>query len=333
MIDQVWRDVLAQAGVTVETVDATHVRLRHGGSSKIVLLREFRRPLHSSQLPPAPNEPTLLVLPRATQRMIDAAVRDGWYVVTDTGALAVRLGTHLLERHPRSTAAEGPARTRGPASWATFAIARRLLAAPAMTQRELAERCGLSQSRVSRLASRLVNAGLVEQTAGQWRPSDWDTLLDWWLRTYPGAAGTASYWYSLDDPATQTVKALTVLQTAPAAHPVISGDVAADLLAPWRRPTSTIIYTKIGAPLENAGFIAVGTPDKASLALRAPADPGVWLPTPWIVGDHLAVADPLQVLHDLTVVPGSDRTEAAHLLREALRTTHRISWQQAVTGA
>lgn len=328
-----WREALERAGVTVETVDAAHVRLRNHGDEQVMLLKELPHPISPSQIPRPPREPALLALPRATPRAIAAAGASGWFVVTDTGALALRIGTHTVEQKSTPLAPPPMSRRPGPISWATFSVARRLLAGPAATQRELARRARVSQPKVSRVLGRLAEVALGERTADGWKPAEWDALLDWWLSTYPGPGGTSSYWYSLDDPTTQVTKAAKLLGRDAGATPVISGDVAADQLAPWRRPSSAVVYAKIGAPLGEAGFVAVSSAAEASLILCAPVDPGVWLPARWTVNSDLDLADPLQVVYDVAVGAGSDRDEAVERLRQALRGPLRARWQAAVTGS
>lgn len=324
-----WREVLAQAGVTVETVDAAHMRLRAGDREQVVLLREIPYPIAPSQVPARSGEPGLLVLPRTTPHVIEVAAEHGWDVVTDSGMVSLRIA------RDRSVQAQGvrtPRRTprrRGPAPWATFTVARRLLAAPASSQAELAARSHVTQPKVSRVLATLGELGLVERAAGEWRPSDWERLFDWWLANYPAPGGVTSYWCSLDDIATQARKAVQAIP--PHAQPVVSGDAAADMLAPWRRPNRSTIYARTGAALAEAGFVAVGSLEEASLVLCAPADPGVWLPRSWVVRNGLSVADPLQIAYDIARGPDSDRAEAVEHLRSALQRQLASSWGESVT--
>ena len=320
----VWIDVLARAGVTVETVDADHVRLDDGATSAVFRLRRASSVV-PSRVPSAPEEPGLFVTPRVSARTAEALAAAGWSVVTDVGQLAVRLDDRWITPEPQPTVPTQPGATqRGPTSWALFTVARRLLAGPPSTQEDLARRCGVSQPRVSRLLARLHADGLVVRTPHGWAPVDWDALADWWLARYPGPGGVTSYWTSLDPPTVQAAETLLALNATDPDNAVLSGDVAADSLAPWRRPVSSVLYVRTGRPLP--GLVPVGTPDEATVTVCAPADPGLWLPSPWQArGHHLA--DPLQVLYDLS--PGTDRAEAATQLRHALRTTHLDRWQAA----
>lgn len=144
---------------------------------------------------------------------------------------------------------------------------------------------------------------------------------------YPGPGGVTSYWISLDDPATQTRKALEVLGD----ETVVSGDPAADALTPWRRPSTSTLYVRRGVSLAPAGFVPVASQAEATLTLCAPKDPGLWLLTPWIVAG-LPLADPVQIVYDVLIGQGSDRDEATNHLRDALNATLRARWQAPVTG-
>jgi hypothetical protein len=151
-------------------------------------------------------------------------------------------------------------------------------------------------------------------------PVDWDALCDWWLANYPGPGGVTTWWSGLDAPLVQA--AATVRSLGAEARPVLSGDVAADLLAPWRRPALAVVYARSGADLADAGLTPVPSSEGATLTLVVPEDPSVWPTEPvtreWD-GAQLAVADALQVLYDLQGSPGPDAAEAAARWRAQLR--------------
>lgn len=326
-----WQDVLAEAGVTVETVDAEHLRLRTADEEGVFRLHRLDRAISSSQLPPPPEEPSLLALPRATAKTVEDARRAGWDVVTDAGLVSLGLGSIRLER-PAAEATVGAWKSQpGPTPWATYTVARRLLAVAPVTQAELAKLAGVGQPKVSRVLGKLRDAALVERAAEGWRPADWDALFDWWLANYPGPEGVTSYWYSLDDVATQTARALEVLAAVAGAGAVVSGDAAADRLAPWRRPETLTVYVRAGASLASAGFIPVGSATEATLSLTAARDQGVWLPRRWASGG-VPLADPLQIAYDVSMSAAADSDEAVDQLRGALRTKHARAWRVAAGG-
>src|SRR5680860_147178 len=349
-----WRSTLAEAGVTVDVVDPNHVRLvSHADDgadvrvgSLLVQVKAFRYPITPSQVPPAPESGAgLLILPSATVALLRTATSRGWSVVTEDGTADVRIG----DRHVQSARAQregalfgGPARQsgRGPISWPRWTIARVLLAAGSLPlpQSAAAQLLGTSQATVSRAIATMEREGLVHtalSTDVRRISADWDGLLDWWLQHYPGPGGTDSYWYSLDDLRTQARKAVAELErTSPTAEPVLSGDLAADYVAPWRRPASVTLYVRNSTPLDHAGFVSVASPEGATLIVRAPKDPGVWMPAQWVLEEQtrLLLADPLQVLHDLMHAAGPDAAEAAAHMRSKLRTDLREMWAKSRLG-
>ncbi len=346
-----WRTTLADAGVTVDVVDADHVRLvDHAddlrAGSVLVQIKAFRYPITPSKVPPAPEGGAgLLIVPSATRALIQTARARGWSVITDDGTADVVIGERRVQRAPDE--GDSPARQsglsgRGPISWPRWTIIRVLLATGTLPlpQSDAAQLLGTSQATVSRAISTLERDGLVRTTesANHKRvvePTDWDRLLDWWLQHYPGPGGTDSYWYSLDELRSQARHAVAELGRASStADPVLSGDLAADYVAPWRRPASIVLYVRHSAPLDHAGFVSVAGPQEATLVVRAPKDPGVWMPTEWPLEEEteLRLADPVQVLHDLMHAAGPDSGEAVAHLRVKLRTDLRKIWAMARLG-
>lgn len=358
LISKVW-DALNNAGVSVRPIDAQHLELRHGSRVEQVLTQAFPRGLHPSDVVAIVNryrEPGLLVLPAATAEVRSTIERAGWsWLVTDAkgthGVLwfdgeAVTVGGDRKE--------EPPARGPGPIPWGTLTVVRRLLDQPVATQKVLAALSHVSQPRVSQVLDALVDRQLVARRGRGWVICDFDRLLRWWLDNYPGPGGISTYWYGVGSPRDQAQAALrllaTVVDATPAAHRqkapedtpvgVLSGDVAADLLAPWRIPTRAVIYARTGADLTDIELTPVTAQD-ATLELIVPQDPGVWPsasshpPGPAGPGGDAVraaqdepstpIADPLQVLWDVLRTPGSDSSEAAAHLWRTLREHNRAA--------
>lgn len=323
-----WRTVLADAGVATEALDVDHVRLSDGDVTGTFQVRTFRRPLLPSKVPASIDEPGLLIAPSASPGTLERAVDAGWSVVTDSGTLTLKLGARTISEAPQRGSDPGTPRRRGPVPWGTFTLVRRLLACSPVHQTDLARQVGMSQSRVSRVLAELSSENLVERDKGGWSPRSWDGLLDWWLAHYPGSGGTVGYWYAANDAITQVRDVLGVL-TGAGIRVAVSGDVAADVLAPWRRPTKASFYAERGVSLEHAGFVPVTSEAEASLILCVPRDPGVLLPRDW--SEHgIPLADPTQIFHDLH---GSDAPEAADMLRASLRERYAPRWREAVMVA
>ena len=315
----VWMEVLADAGVDVLPADADHVELRSTAGHGLFRVRRLDRPLKPSAIGPAPSRTSLLVAPRATRAAVAEAERQHWSVVTDAGAVAIRFpGNRWIRRDAAPAQPPAGRRTRGPTPWGLLTVVRRLLEHAPLTQVALARQSQLGQSRVSQLLKPLAAQQLVGRTARGWAPSDWARLCDWWLANYRGPGGVTTYWYSLDDVPTQAAKAVQV--QAATGRVAVSGDAAADLVAPWRRPVQAVVYAERATELSHAGWTATDAA-AATLLLVNPKDPGVWPVQPLAaehVNDALPLADPLQVLWDLTRAPGADAGEAAARCRALL---------------
>ena len=319
----VWTEVLLGAGLDVLPLDPEHVRLQTPVGPMTMRLQHRPRPVSSSQLPSAPARNTLLHVPRISEKTMRTAEASGWSVVTDDGHLSLLLENgSRIRRQPMSSNAAAARRSPGPPQYGRFAVVRRLLEDGPQRQTRLASEVGISQSRVSRILMPLWERALLKRTPNGWAPTDWDALCDWFLSTYPGPGGVATYWYSLD-PAPVAAGAAVDAARAAETRAGLSGDVAADLVLPWRRPHHAVVYAERGVDLTAAGFTPAISPQDATLTLVVPKDRGVWPPRPWTpdpAHPHIELADPLQVLYDQHTAPGPDADQAADRWRSALRT-------------
>ncbi|QHC57721.1 hypothetical protein [Rathayibacter sp. VKM Ac-2760] len=98
---------------------------------------------------------------------------------------------------------------------------------------------------------------------------------------------------------------------------LLSGDSAADALAPWRIPTFAVLYAESSLPLESAGFAETDSPE-ATLRVVVPADRTIWATAAaWYPSGR--TVDPLIAAWDLRQSGGSDADEAVdRLLDEEL---------------
>jgi Crp-like helix-turn-helix domain len=351
LIDTAWRAVM-DAGVQVLPVDARHVELRRGRRSARVRLHVSSRVLNPSDIADLAGryrEPGLLVVPAASAAVLHAVEQAGWSWLT-TGTRDVRgvlrLDGRAFPVGPTDDADRGrAARSRsGPVPWGSLTVVRRLLLEPPTTQQTLAASAGVSQPRVSQTLAALAEQQLVRRREDGWVVRDFDGLLRLWLEAYPGPGGISAYWYGLDSPREQAL-AVTRQLTGLTADSrrrryqeelaaVVSGDLAADLLAPWRTPARAVIYARVGADLTSAGLTPTGG-EEATLELVLPQDPGIWpLKDSWWSPSRveagvrearqrdeapLPIADPVQVLWDVRRAPGPDSDEAAGRLWQLLR--------------
>ena len=323
LISAAWQ-ALQDAGVDVVPADSQHVELHHSGYQVRVTLHPSARPMKPSdvlKLVGRHREPGLLVVPSATTAVRRHVERAGWswVVSSPTGVRGVlRLGQHVVPVGEEAEAADETRLRPGPVPWGGLTVMRRLLFRPPATQTQLADLAWVTQPRVSQTLKLLTERAVVRRTPAGWAVQDVDALIQQWLDTYPGPRGIATYWYGLDPPLEQAKAVVSLL--ADGGSTAVSGDVAADLIAPWRVPVRAVIYARTGADLAAAGLSTAG-PEEATLELILPEDPGVWPDVP-VQRQDLPVADVLQVLWDVRRAQGPDSGEAVERLRQYIVGEH-----------
>jgi hypothetical protein len=200
----------------------------------------------------------------------------------------------------------------------TAAVVRLLVAADhPMTGVAIASTVGISQPRASQVLRLL---GDVVRPSEEGYVGQRARLLDLYRRhARPALVEPERYWYSTRPTAEQIDRVLT-LAKASAARVALSSDLAVDLLAPWRHPTLTILYSDVDLPLDDARFVPAQGRGDASIVTRWTSDRtlltafGRW---PGEV-DHIPLTDPTQQWADLLDLGGDDRSEAADRLRRAI---------------
>lgn len=324
---------LLQAGITIHPTGPDTVELTHpDGTSPPARVHVQRR---SAALSPSHlrrdlvTDHLLIVVPSASPAALRAADEAGVSVIatraTDHhpalgGHIVFPTGTVMLD--PPAAVIEMPPPRRGKSPWGTFAVLRQILAGTAAGQVEMADLAGISQGRVSQTLSQAVERGLVRRVPGgghaRWVPNDWDELASWWSANYPGPGGFTTFWFGLSDVVQQARSVVDALART-GVRTAVSGDVAADVLAPWRRPGRAVLYADVlggsrGLDLALADLTPAGA-DEATLELIVPEDRSVW-------GRATAgfiLADGMQVLWDVARAPGSDTDQAVSALRRVLR--------------
>jgi DNA-binding transcriptional ArsR family regulator len=265
----------------------------------------------------------LLVAPFVSQTLGVALTGQGWSWADAQGDFDLR-APGLLLRQRRAVTPPKPVQTTLPRGSGSFAVIRALIRFGEGQQEEagtttLAAQAGVSQPRASQVLSRLRDHGLVERVEhGRWRPNR-QALLDRFMAEYRGPGGSEWYFYTLDAPADVAVGAARSL-----GHQVaLSADVGPDLIVPWRRPSTVILYVKRVPDMNGLGLELVDAQGRhdANVIVRMPADRSVF-PVPALVaelhGVEIGLADPSQMLWDLDDLGGADRAEAAGRLREWL---------------
>ena len=104
---------------------------------------------------------------------------------------------------------------------------------------------------------------------------------------------------------------------------VVSADVGPDLIRPWRRPSEVILYAQDLVDAARLGLVQAHGRHDANVVVRMPTDRSVF-PVPALVaevqGVEVGLADPSQMIWDLSDLGGADRSDAAAELRTWLLT-------------
>lgn len=310
-----WMTSLVGADVEVASIQSDYLVLRHAGQTRAFHIHSRSRAPRLSELARPATPDAILVTPSLTPSAETRLRRLGWSWVTDAGQLHLRFDDHVVDMAvpPKTWQRTPRPKQLGVRGTGTFAVLRRLLLQRRWRQVELAAATGVTQARVSQILKLLKDEGIAIRDGDGWGVADWNRGLETWLSSYPGPRGVTTYWSGLDDVWTNTLTALGGLPD----EAVVSGDVAADLLAPWRQPRVATIYVPAMDSLARTGLVAVTAPDDGTVAVCVPADRSVWPiePIERTFRDRtLHVADPLQVLVDVAHETDADSPAEAERL-------------------
>jgi len=323
LIPQVWVD-LAEHDLAVTLPDAHHVILTGPTGEQTYLLRILTRPPGPAQVARAASDasgaqlPGLLIAPKASPAAQHAALRAGMSLLLAPDSIGQPTRGHLFtptgDLLTLNDTPAPPAR-RGRRPWATIAIATYLLEGNAFTQDDLAERAGVTQPRTSQVLHALQR--WVQRTDRGWTASNTAGLTQW-LAAQPPPGRTATTWLGLDDPAPTATRVAAWLSARHVGY-AISGDVAADLLAPWARPTHALLYVEQALDLTPLG-LTPAPPDAATLELVVPDDPFV-LRDARPLASGLVTVHPWRVWADTVAGGNTDAAEALRVHLLGVRTT------------
>lgn len=308
-----WSALLEENGIAVVPVDRARVTLRSGtqGATYTVVTTSAR--VHPSDVREPPARNTLLIAPALSETAAQRARSLGWSAIPDDGtAWLLFHGREIKLKRPDVATGSQQQSRRGRPGWGIFSVLRALLALEGgARQSELVDFAKVSQPRISQALSELATLDLVERVHAGWTVTDKATAITWWVDHYPGPGGLASHWYGLDPVVEQAFRVHELL-AAKRSRPAVSGDVAADLVAPWRTPAHALVYAEKGADLAAAGLTSASAQD-ATLTLVLPADGAVWPIGHVGLTGHggVARAGALQVLYDLNHASGPDANDAA----------------------
>lgn len=134
------------------------------------------------------------------------------------------------------------------------------------------------------------------------------------LASVPADSGLIeTYWYGMD-PVVEQVRSAIRLGAELTVPILAGGEVAADVLQPWRVPTKGLVYAKELVDLSGFGLVEA-TVEEATLTLRVPADPTVWTTSSWwlrvsdMQRSDIITVDPMIALQDLS--DGADLGDGA----------------------
>ena len=262
------------------------------------------------------QERVLVVVPVASRGLIDAAKRDrrlGVVSLRDRLLVWDREEIHSPDVIVAAHASVAvPGRRRNP--WGRWAIMRAYLHdGEPRSQVELAKETGVTQSAVSKSNSAL--GGLIVRSASGWRATDRSALWDIFMAEYAGPGGITTHWYGLDAVTDQS-NAVVAAGASAGVQVLVSGDSAADQLAPWRAPARAVIYATSGIALSKLGF-AQTTGARATLTFTVPADQTIWATAASCSQrTNTPTVDPVMAAWDVSRTGGPDADEAVQRIRD-----------------
>ena len=197
----------------------------------------------------------------------------------------------------------------------TSQLVRRLVVATEpVNQVALARDLKVSQPRISQILQLLVRHGVDVERLHD--PKQRRRMVDLYVTCHRPYVVSESLLYGLDPAYVQA------RQIVEAAHRqkvrfAVSADLAPDLIAPWRTPTLTVIYTNASLDLAPSVFVPAMARGEATILVRQVSDESLLEPWP-ISRLDIPIAHPIQQVWDLFDLGGEDRLEAAERLLGAL---------------
>lgn len=319
-------DALTAAGLAVRGDDAHHlvIEVANGDWRRYrVIERRAQNPSPSEltrdlrNLEDDRSDGVLYVVRSASASLREAAHRDRRvnFVSADDGTIT--LATTARGNGPASKA-EMPKRGRVP--WGRYAVLRILiLARGPLTQQELGRRAGVTQAAASQALAHFGDG--VVKTLGGWEARYREELIDQFLSGYPGPRGISTFWAGFREARDQALFVRDVVSRNSSVECRISGDVAADEYAPWRRPTRALLYCTRAVDLVETELVPASR-HESTLELRVPADKTVWTTAAhWAAASSdsgRTLLDPLIALWDLAQSTGSDVPESVARFAEKI---------------
>ncbi|MDP7739687.1 hypothetical protein [Mycobacterium paragordonae] len=288
---------LIDAGVQVLAGDARSITYRLNGraiAADIVLAEHVRNPATVlNHMHRRPGHRILVVCEAISNEARTALLADPAIdlSVASTGELVLSGSTY------RAPTAARPHRATHMRRWRRRAAERVcVLTRNHLRQIDIASAVAISQQAVSKMTEKdpLPDTPMTETTR---------RALLAKLTSVPADDGLVeTYWYGLD-PITEQVRNTLRLGAELAVRTLAGGEVAADILQPWRVPTRGLVYAEELIDLSDFNLVEATT-EEATLTLRVPADPTVWTTAHWWHGishaqPEIPTVDPVVALQDL----------------------------------
>jgi len=179
---------------------------------------------------------------------------------------------------------------------------------PAM-QVDLAAHAGVSQPAVSQYLSSLRENGDVSFEDPGWRANRDQLPASYW-QGYGSRFVSQSCWYRIDAVQAQVDD---LVERQP--ELIVSGDVAADAVRPWKVPVVAIVYGSVeDSSMDKLGFVRADTAAAATVLVRPVPDGSFRRDA--IVASEMNVAPHLHLVADLIGLGGDDRLEAVQRFEE-----------------
>jgi len=200
-------------------------------------------------------------------------------------------------------------RTRRWGAGKATAVRHLYAAVEPVTQVELAAHAGVSQPAVSQYLSSLRAHGDVSFEDPGWLATR-AQLPDSYWQGYASRFATQTCWYRVDSLADQVID---LVESEP--EMIVSGDVAADAVLPWKMPAVAIVYGAVGdESMDDLGFVRSDSAAAATVLVRPVPDDSFRRDA--VVAREMNIAPHLHLVADLIGLGGDDRLEAAQRFEE-----------------
>ncbi|GLD03238.1 hypothetical protein [Mycobacterium kiyosense] len=290
---------LVDAGVQVVTGDAHSITYRIDGRAVVADLALAERvPSPAAVLGHVRRHPGRRVF--VVCETISDEARSALLADTDVDLSVGSTGELVLSGRTYRTPTPGrPHRAASERAWRRRAAERVcVLTCDQLRQRDIADAIAVSQQAVSKMTEKDPLPGTPMTSAARR-----EILMK--LASVPADSGLVeTYWYGMD-PVVEQVRSATRLGAELTVRILAGGEVAADVLQPWRVPTRGLVYAEELVDLSEFGLVEA-TAEEATLTVRVPADPTVWTTASWWlrVSDRqrsdIITVDPVIALQDLS---------------------------------